>query len=398
MKENWVNDMKQKLEGHKMSPPTGLWESISNEMGCQESSASKTIAFKRWYWAVAAAILALIGYFVIDQFNPDKPLPQVSYTPQASEPPVTIEESQEDQPLALAEVPQHTRTKITPGVTDEIIQENIEEVSQQEVEEPEKNEEEEPQQTSMVTSRQPHTESYNHYSPNYQIKQNPTSTSASKWSIGLNASGGLLASSNPNRKVVIYSSYYTSEYIYNYTETTETHLGFSNQEPNDPELIISEHTSYTLTDYVSNHHLPVSIGLSLNYQLSPHLALLSGINYTYLYSEFYLSLYPNVRRNQKLHYLGIPVGVSWHLWKANGFSLYLSGSTMLEKCLNEKPWQWSVSAGAGAEYAITPLFGVYFEPSLGYYFNDGTSFEHYYKEHPLAPSIEFGIRLHLNNK
>ena len=32
---------------------------------------------------------------------------------------------------------------------------------------------------------------------------------------------------------------------------------------------------------------------------------------------------------------------------------------------------------------------------LGYYFKDGTSLEHYYKEHPLTPSIEFGLRLHL---
>ena len=79
---------------------------------------------------------------------------------------------------------------------------------------------------------------------------------------------------------------------------------------------------------------------------------------------------------------------------------------MVEKCVSadlegsgkvsKKPWQWSVDAAAGAEYALTRQLGFYLEPSLGYYFDDGTSLEHYYKEHPLAPSIEFGLRLHLN--
>ena len=77
---------------------------------------------------------------------------------------------------------------------------------------------------------------------------------------------------------------------------------------------------------------------------------------------------------------------------------------MVEKCVSvslngnysgKKPWQWSVSAAAGAEYAFMPSLGAYIEPSLGYFFSDGTQLEHYYKEHPLAPSIEFGLRLHV---
>ena len=156
--------------------------------------------------------------------------------------------------------------------------------------------------------------------------------------------------------------------------------------------------SSTTYDVEAKHRLPVTLGLSVNYQLNARLALLTGINYTYLYSEFSTPLYPNIYREQKLHYLGVPVGLSWLFWKTSGFSFYLSGSAMLQKCLNEKPWQWSVNASAGAEYAITPLVGIYLQPSLGYYFHDGTSFEHYYKEHPLAPSIEFGLRLHLSGK
>lgn len=62
----------------------------------------------------------------------------------------------------------------------------------------------------------------------------------------------------------------------------------------------------------------------------------------------------------------------------------------------EKPRQWSLNAAAGAEYSFTPQLRVYLEPSLGYYFDDGFNLDHYYKEHPLAPSINFGLRFNLN--
>jgi hypothetical protein len=145
-------------------------------------------------------------------------------------------------------------------------------------------------------------------------------------------------------------------------------------------------------------------GLSLHYQFHPRLAFMSGISYTRLYSEFSLPLYKNISYSQRLHYIGVPFGVAWQLWRASRFSVYLSGGAMVEKCVSvsldgdytgKKPWQWSLNAAAGAEYALTPQFGVYLEPSLGYYFSDGTQLEHYYKEHPLAPSIEFGLRMHL---
>ena len=154
--------------------------------------------------------------------------------------------------------------------------------------------------------------------------------------------------------------------------------------------------SYTLTDYVSKHHLPVRFGVSMDYKLSPRLTLLSGVSYTYLYSQFSLSLYPESVTDQKLHYLGIPLGLAWRFWSSHRFQLYVSGGATVEKCLNDSPWQWSVHASAGAEYVISPQFGIYAQPSLGYYFDDGTSLEHYYKKHPLAPSLEFGLRLHLN--
>jgi len=384
MKENWTNNIKQKLEGHKMAPPAGLWEDISSEMGFQKEPASK-----RWYWLAAAVILALVGFFGIYQFQQDDTLPQVALKSQETEPHITKETHIEKQQLAYADDGQHTTSKMAPNApltvsstttstetnqetSQEVIQVESQTEPQQTKEEEHKQIEKEEHKQTSTTSQQTLSEDYHHIA-HYQNKQLSASSSASDWSIGLNASGGLLASAENSRTERLY---YPNNPI----------NGDSN----------SSFNSYTETNYVSKHHLPVRFGLSLHYQLSPTLSLLSGINYTYLYSEFSIPLYQDLNYDQKLHYLGIPIGLSWQLLRSNGFSLYVSASTMLEKCLNEKPWQWSVNAAAGAEYAIIPQLGLYFEPSLGYFFDDGTSFSHYYKEHPFAPSIEFGIRLHLS--
>ena len=381
MKENWTTDMKQKLEGHKMAPPAGLWEGISSEMGLQKEPVSKTVAIRRWHWVVAALVLALVGFFALYQFPQDESFPQVAQTLQEQEPPMMKTESGDNQPLALADSPQRNHTQVSPKILEEETPQVSEETAPpQDAEETvsPQNAEETSQQTSVVTHRQQHSEEH-HYTAHHQAKQPSASMSRNQWSVGLNASGGLLAS--------VGKSSMGQSYVYD-ADYYDPVVGGSTQP-------IPSSTTY---DVEAKHRLPVTLGLSVNYQLNARLALLTGINYTYLYSEFSTLLYPNIYREQKLHYLGVPVGLSWLFWKTSGFSFYLSGSAMLQKCLNEKPWQWSVNASAGAEYAITPLVGIYLQPSLGYYFHDGTSFEHYYKEHPLAPSIEFGLRLHLSGK
>lgn len=396
MKENWTNSMKQKLEGHQMTPPTGLWEGISSEMGFQKESVTRTVTIKRWLVAVAAIAITLVGFFALYQNDQSEPLPQVSRTVQTPDSTIINKVSPENQQLTLADVPQRAKTKVnTKAPTKAVIEDVSQQISddmtqpasgnipQQNSEEtPQQTSEDNPQQNSLSTNRP--TATNQQATANYQTKlasaknERHSSTSKSeKWSIGLTASGGLLA-------LVHQDTYYSDDY-------------YAADNPNkyhSPENITNGNSPNEYLHYPADkHHLPMRLGLSLHYQLNDALALQSGINYTYLYSESITHI-----DNQHLHYLGIPIGLSWQLWKTNGFSFYLSGSAMLEKCLNEKPWQWSLSAAAGAEYSFTSHVGVYLQPSLSYYFNDGTSFEHYYKEHPLAPSIEFGLRLHVFDK
>ncbi len=375
-----------------MAPPAGLWEGISSEMGLQNGPTPKTAAIMRWYWVAAAVLLALVGFFAIYQYNHSEFLPKVaqsshsSQTPQVAQvsqtPIMEKETSPENQQMARADVPQYAKAKAIPKLAEETSQPSPAEPIQEAAEEsPQPVSEESSQQTSVVASRKNVSSTDNHAVAKHQAKQVTAPNPKDKWSIRISASGGLLAVSNQSRTNRIYLS-------------DKSAVGNDVDGVSYNGQLFSENIPYTIANIVTKHHIPVSLGLSLHYQLNPRLALLTGISYTYLHSEFCIPLL-NYHEPQKLHYLGVPVGLSWQLWKRNGFSIYLSGAAQLDKCLNEKPWQFSLSAAAGAEYAITSQFSLYLEPSLGYYFNDGTKLKHYYKEHPFAPSLQLGFRLHL---
>ena len=384
MKEHWKEQMKQKLEGHKMSPPAGLWEGISQEMGLESEAATKksSKSFVRWYWAVAAVVLALVGFFALYQFDDNEPKviannesKTVPSNP-VEEKPGEAESPEEtlmvDKPSLLALASNNTEVETSiEETTDETQYETIVE-NQQTTPEEIKAETNQPKQTYLPDVIDPNTTAFQ-------------SEYSSRWSLGLAGSTGLLLANNSDSQPL-----YLDQSHFNGIDNANSYKGNNDK--------------YSKTEIVSKHNIPLRFGISLQYQLNDRFALYSGISFTYLKSEISLPFYNNISYDQKLSYLGIPLGISWHVWFTEHMSIYLSGGTMIEKCvsaeitegkLDSHPWQWSVNASVGAEYKIIRQLGIYLEPSLGYYFDDGTSLEHYYKEHPLAPSILFGLRFHL---
>ena len=425
MKGKWIEEMRRKLEGHRKAPPEGLWEGISEQMGFKPEKAIHPASAKRWYWAAAAAVLLTVGFFTFYHHESKEPsslattMPSSEDTLQAEPmiavaemtPPRTEEETHAGHATATPQskvlLPPVPATKETareemkgkeagekemdenqPTVTGQDLAADVHPVGSDENDKSDKSDvtdqPDQPLEQRAETSEKktlPH-EADTPPSPSMAsmepLRRQPSSTG--KWTMGLQASGGLLASNNHNGTMDNNNSMMAANYYFNGKTLFE-------------DAAYNGCASYTEPETThSKHHLPVRFGMSLQYQLNDRLALLSGINYSQLYSEFTKG---NSTTDQHLHYLGVPVGVAWKIWSNQRLQCYLSGNVMLEKCLNEKPWQWSVDAGAGAEYAITRQVGLYLEPSLGYHFDDGTSFEHYYKDHPLAPSIMFGLRMHV---
>ena len=389
MNDDWAERLRKHLENYEVEPPPELWESICERLGIDPEPApepvpaKKPAQIKRWIWAAAAGILALVGVFVAYQWGDEEVVAEAEKVSNAVPKEPVLSKIQEESVVEekpsyqLLAVQTHKQNQGDRSLDSEAKPESRTcppDSAEAETSQSDKNLEE----NSRDSVRQNYdavpmiTELYPEPTPVPTKKQ---ASDAGKWTIGLNASGGLLASNN---------SVYTDR-LYHQTDK----IGMLDGVYNNPTAQINYNhpyygyeSSYTITEHLSKHRLPIR---------------------SRLYSEFSFPLYGNISYSQRLHYIGVPLGVAWQLWTANRFSVYLAGGAMVEKCVSvsidgdytgQKPWQWSVSGAIGAEYAFTSLLGAYIEPSLGYYFSDGTQLEHYYKEHPLAPSIEFGLRMH----
>ena len=163
------------------------------------------------------------------------------------------------------------------------------------------------------------------------------------------------------------------------------------------------------------HQLPISIQLTLSRQLSRQLSVETGLSYTLLQSTNTTgSSTAYIQERQRLQYIGIPLRMGWQWYSKSSLSLYTSAGVMLEKPVHstldvnhfindintyskqEKlsvPLQWSTSVGVGIQYDITPHIGFYLEPSLQYFFNDGSSIKSYRTEHRFNITLPLGIRL-----
>ena len=187
-------------------------------------------------------------------------------------------------------------------------------------------------------------------------------------------------------------------------------------------LNISLQNSYVnggLVDARYEHKRPITLQILLSRQLSKRLSLETGLSYTRLNSTITTgSTEAYIQEEQRLHYLGIPLSLGLVWYSKAHLSLYSSAGLMLELPISAKndishvsradmdvttfrksasldvPCQWSTSLGVGLQYDFTPHIGVYLEPSLQYFFHDGSDIKTYRTEHPLQVTLPLGIRFH----
>lgn len=148
-----------------------------------------------------------------------------------------------------------------------------------------------------------------------------------------------------------------------------------------------------------DHHQPVSVGFSLRKMLSKGFSLETGIQYTYLVSD--IALRSGEELKQKLHYLGIPLRVNWSFFRKERLDLYVSAGGTVEKCIygkfgseshTVKPLQLSVLGAVGAQLNLSRKVGLYVEPGVSYFFDDGSQVETIRKENPCNFTLQGGIR------
>ena len=160
----------------------------------------------------------------------------------------------------------------------------------------------------------------------------------------------------------------------------------------------------------AKHHAPVSVGMQIALGVAPRLSLSTGVVYTRTSSDFY-PYAPNNDYNvhQVLHYVGIPVGLNYELWRSGGFHAYVMAGaeadynvkndtdedgTKKENTKRDRV-QFSGKASLGAQYDISPSVGLYIEPGAKYYFDNGSDIENTFKDKKLNFNLQFGLRFNL---
>lgn len=146
------------------------------------------------------------------------------------------------------------------------------------------------------------------------------------------------------------------------------------------------------------HSRPLSVGVSLQKQLSPRIALESGVIYTHLKSELFDAASATTQE-QTLHYIGIPVKAQIALYKRDKMNLYTAVGGMVELCAAAKntsvpdPIQLSLNASLGVQYKLSDRLSLYAEPGVSYHFDDGASASSIRKEKPLNMNLLCGVRM-----
>ena len=156
----------------------------------------------------------------------------------------------------------------------------------------------------------------------------------------------------------------------------------------------------------TKHNMPVSFGATVSYSLNDRLALTSGLVYTLATSSFEHGTSSNASKDeQTLHYVGIPLTASYTVWSNSWLKTYVNAGGQADFNVSAKVEteghttdidkdrvQLSVGAAAGVQLNVVKQMGVYVEPGVRYYFDNGSNVQTVFKEHPCNFSLQMGLR------
>ena len=156
----------------------------------------------------------------------------------------------------------------------------------------------------------------------------------------------------------------------------------------------------------TKHNMPVSFGATVSYDLNDRLALTSGLVYTLATSSFEHGTSSNASKDeQTLHYVGIPLTASYTIWGNSWLKTYVNAGGQADFNVSAKVEteghttdidkdraQLSVGAAAGVQLNVIKQMGVYVEPGVRYYFDNGSNVQTVFKEHPCNFSLQRGLR------
>lgn len=415
------------MEDYSEPLPDGLWDKLETEL--EEQNKPKVIPLWR-RWQAAAAVLILLVSSLTYWFwsSPEADFQNQQLAVEVKDTPLPENRPIQDQVTAEVAMPgkSEPEMKLTAS-TDVVLEQAVRKVSVEEektdeviVEEPEKEESKTIKNETLTKTADTQVQQKKRLRASREadrerMKQNAEeakskSTRSSGFSLGVGAGNtpyGSLSTFDGMGSFVARSAYYVSSDL-NMAPVNNGGLAYSQ--------ILLENAAQSPQTSVK-HHMPVTIGFSLDWNLDKNWTLETGLNYTLLSSDIRSGSKSYVEETQKLHYVGIPLKIRRSIWQNRWFSVYASVGGAVEKCVSGRlesvtvtnggnrtsertslevdPLQWSVAAAAGAQVNFTSRLGLYLEPGVAYYFDDHSGVETIRKEHPFNFNLQLGLRFHV---
>ena len=425
-KDKWIKNFRTRMEDYSEPAPVDLWEQLEKEL----DATPKVIPMWHRWQAVAAVALLVVSSLTVWFWQS----PSADYLEQQSAELNALHEPDElvpgsippEQPMAqvIPATPsgKNQRMKVARAATLEALSAEQDVLTNKEVEEIqiEENYIDEQKEEPVVTEK---SQQKPVGKSSYSTKKNTYAYVAShkkqdrNWSIGISTGNGTFSSSTsmdgylplPNgaRNASLNGAY-----------------GVEARAEIDKLVQFNNLSEGRNAQSDIKYRMPVTFGASLRFDLTNNWALETGVTYTQLSSETRSGTEKNnYGWEEKLHYVGIPLKVNRNIWSNKRFEVYASAGGAVEKCVSGKrsiigsvstssagkdehlsggeedikvkPLQWSLSAAAGAQFKITEKLGIYAEPGVVYYFDDGSSVNTIRKEHPFNFNIQLGVRFTL---
>lgn len=450
MKQDWTDTLKQKMAGYEERPSDELWAALSEKAGLQESRR-KVIPV--WFWGLSAAAALMAGIFVVTKVN-DKSvnvLGGITADVTMSEPvdaevsePVertfaedlvevksaesvsvvgeAVGRKQEAAKVGIKQMVKAGKAKsalIAEAVPVEsrvgagVVEDSAESADTSVLENQDVDAVPVESSVSAVAEDVTSVKAEEHAAMSWDeyLKETPSEKARAKRSGGFSAGivaggavGGNTSGSKPTAMVMganplaagvtktdwIDKDSKASAIVYNQPEVQEEY----------------------------SHKIPVKVGLTARYNITGRLGMETGLTYSILSSSVKIGNSETGKNwstgSQTLHYLGIPLNISFNILNSRYVNIYVTGGGMMEKSISgsiktdeyvdgkfartlttnisPKGLQWSVNAAAGVQANILPQLGFFVEPGVSHHFKNGSRVRSIYTDKPTDFSLGFGLR------
>lgn len=202
------------------------------------------------------------------------------------------------------------------------------------------------------------------------------------------------------------------------TNSTQGHTPGPLKSPSISNMV--PNTGITQKGSDHSYGLPMSFGAGVRIGISPRWSLGTGISYTLLTRKFF-GTYVSISNDGKIaesipsdirntqHYIGIPVNAYYNIINNSLVNFYAYAGGTVERCVADKyeiltnshihtdkakGVQISAGLGIGVEFVLSRNLGLYFDPSLRYYFDCGQP-KSIRTAQPLMLGLEMGLRVNL---